>query len=248
MIVDNGEGSAWQVHLDGFLAMLDQQVQETNSQRLSILRKALFLINDENSVYTAAAAAANGNVTLLLDIIKLRLRQQTSAIQTLLCRMGRPRKLDMQKQSTDLKRLHRDASSLLAVLKSREDEKERFWRTELVTILIVISGLILQTGERLGSNSASKQHKDLLFLIESLADEIHAGASLMLAENSMNGQGLVDVHALAWLWPIYAASLTHNLDQQKAQDLHKMLYNIAEKRKMPKAAHLVGFVLSTCID
>lgn len=120
MVVNvSSNDKTWQIHLDGFLAIL-RQSSDGNGGSSSLL-EAIKLIDTSNCVeeYLAKTTlACFEKACLVLDLAKLQLRKQISEVNKLLKDIGNLRQIDLVKLRSAVKQVYMNLALVATMLQN----------------------------------------------------------------------------------------------------------------------------------
>lgn len=241
------EDKTWLVHLDGLLTMLRRCEPGSNEARRLNLVEALHVL-DNHATISSRSISPDGlaRAVLLLEVLKLRLGKLASEASGMFRSGSRPRKLDVQKLKTGLKRVQRDSAVLPAMLDAHDFPHHDCKRNEHRALAIVAATLLLRCGEHLHLNGAYAgiaEYVSLNSSIERAAIEICNSLAFNLAvisdgSNPQNG-ARGTFAAFQAMWPLYSVYTSRTISPQLMERARSGLQRIGTDFKIPKALSLV---------
>lgn len=243
----------WQIHLDGFLAMLEQPPSASLDANMpSLWRAASHLCSSDHLSASFELAAVDDieRACLLLDIAKLRLRRLLVDVKQS-NRFSLPlTDLQSRKLRVQLQYIHRGLLSVTATLSAFEISPIAAVWNQYRTVAIVIASLRLDIHRSALRNTATDRTTGFSRLQESIhtaAAGICMSASLFetcytpsRTETDSALPPAVFADDLAMIWPLFCVSIAHGVEVKTQQWCRHALWRIGARSRLPKAFHLVG--------
>lgn len=261
----------WLTHLDGFLAILQQQQPSSDSPFMD-LQRALHIV--EHSTTTNVEYSLTSSTTedapsapILLNISTLHLRRLATTLQTLPRNTKSPRKLDLQKIQTELKRIYKDLGCIPTLFNAATSTMQ--W-LHYHTIRLIAASLLLDTAVLLYTKRtcpASKEHGKLTQTIAEAGAAVYSTALGMFPPDDNYNGNYIDskddndttspphaADSLTWkalslTFPLTAALIAHGSAETQKQRVREVLWCVGQRAKVPKAMSLVsdGFLCGRCV-
>jgi hypothetical protein len=259
MVVASGwEEDTWRIHLDGCLALLQQSCQEANGTSSSnALEQALrFVQYDtiENFSFDTTTQNEKEKATLLLSILKLRLRSLVHEFCALTRGVVQPRKLDILRLRLLIKRLLNDLGLVLPTNSPATNCVSHTDRLECEALRVIAGTILMDCGRILdptGSFVTTREYAKLNSRIGAAATEIFTITAMLhprvaysdtasVAHGNANRPRIATWSTpLSVIWPLFAAGIWASSGITQQTWARGTLFDIGERYKIPLALHLV---------
>lgn len=258
VVASRWEENTWRIHLDGCLALLQQSCQEASRTSSSnALEQALRFVQDDkigNFSFDTTTQNDKEKTTLLLIILKLRLRSLVHEFCTLMRSVVQPRKLDILRLRLLLKRLLNDHGLVLPTNSPATNCVSHTERLECEALLVIAGTILMDCGRILdttGSFDTTREYAKLNSRIGAAATEIftitatlhprvaYSDTVSIAHSNAERPQVAISSSALSVIWPLFAAGIWTSSDITRQNWARETLFDIGERYKIPLALHLV---------
>jgi len=257
-VASDWDDDTWQVHLDGYLSLL-QHASHDGFERspTHLMEQALqFVRADAMETFSFDAATRNEveKAILLLHILKLRLRVIVEDFCRLTQSVMRPRKLDMQRLRFLLQRLLDDLA-LLPTTSPSIHIVSRTAQVEHATLRVVAGGMLIECGHILDSTGAfgtsceyaklSSSTRAATSEISGITAALDPGIGPKCMATVVRGHDVSQVAIastpMSAMWPLFAAGVWSSscFDSGQRVQAREALFQIGKHCHIPRALHLV---------
>jgi hypothetical protein len=254
------ENITWRTHFDAYLAMLRQAWWVlADKSRESLLARALHFVDDKDNrqlSFNDPTRTDSDTAELLLDVSKLRLSNIDQELGKLLNKVPQPRKLDIQKLRSSVKRIHVDTLSLSGLMSSPESELSGSILIEHAAVQILTASLLIECSEYLHPSEAfhtTREYASLASSISLASAAIRDSVSDLLPATRTVGRAIVSgsqgkklqipssviIDAISVTWPLFVVRAAKAQEQTMRDWAGQALFQIGKEARVPKALHLV---------
>ena len=259
MVVASGwDEDTWRIHLDGYMNLLQQSCQEVKGAASSEPQEQALRFVQDDMIGTFSFDTATRNdkekVSLLMNILKLRLRILVHEFGTLTRGVAQPRKLDMLRLQLLTKRLSNDLGLVLPMSSSSTNCVSCADRLECEALRVVAGGILIACGNILdttGSFDTTREYAKLNSFIGAAATEIFTIAATLhprvayldmasiAPDNTNVPRVAISLTPLSVIWPLFAAGIWASSDTKNQTWARETLFDIGRNYQIPLALHLV---------